>query len=400
MLHSPALIPGNADKAWVPAGTQYLDKQAHEALAPKRPPNSPQGNKCPSPASSRRCRSPTHTSRHGKVGAGTLTRPPWDTWGSPEQTSRAEGSTPCQSPSRAALKKMTASWSPGRKGFVKPELAEAEENRYSHSQNSNAEASLRSGKAGKKKSSPKKAPARAKFSKQANKAGEAVKSGNGGSIWAGSLAGPQTSFLQPILHLQQCNMSPDDGDTHHDEQPEGDAQLKQNASKKKRSKGSRHARTHSHQSQGAGKQDSAQGEALSQNTSPRVYTLDQSPRGSYVSPLRASPRRALSSRLGSSLVLQASLHHHIPASIRSLQFPPKGGGPQLGTQHLNVKSLGTHSSQLNAESSQDCSLLTDSSGASSQYSEESDREAEEEQRWIAQSTQAESGKPLPQGQCN
>ena len=285
---------------------------------------------------------------------------------------------------------------------MKPELAEAEENRYSHSQNSNAEASKRSGKAAKKKSSPKKAPARAKSSKQANKAGEPVKSGNGGSIWAGSLAGPQTSFLQPILHSQQSNMSPNDDDAHHDGQPEGDAQLKQNASKKKRSKGSRHARTHSHQSQGAGKQDPAQlaGKAVSQNTSPRVYTLDQSPRGSYVSPLRASPRRALSGRLGPSLALQAPLHHHIPASMRSLQFPPKGGGPQLGTQHSNVKSPGTHSSQLNAESSQDCSLLTDSSGASSQYSEESDRQAEEEQSWIAQSTQAESGKPLPQGQCN
>ncbi|KAL0023216.1 hypothetical protein WJX79_004139 [Trebouxia sp. C0005] len=147
------------DKAWVPAGTHYLDKQAHEALTPKHPPNSPQGNMYSSPPSSRRHRSPNSTSRRGRAAAKSPMRPPWDTWGSPGKASRGDQSSPCQSPTRAELKKMTASWSPGRKGFVKPELAQAQENRFSRTQGSLAEAKRQTRKPRKKQSSPKKASA-------------------------------------------------------------------------------------------------------------------------------------------------------------------------------------------------------------------------------------------------
>ncbi len=398
---------GNADKAWVPAGTHYLDKQAHEALTPKHPPNSPQGNTCPSPPSSHRHRSPTSTSRQGRAAAKSPMRPPWDTWGSPGKASRGEQSSPCQSPTRAELKKMTASWSPGRKGFVKPELAQAQENRFSDTQGSLAEAKRQTSKPRKKQSYPKKAPARKEALHRSDETGKPAKTGSGASIWAGTPAGPpQPSFLQPILHSQQSNDMPDDTDTQQDREMRFDSQLQHSPAKrkKKRQGDSRRARAQRQQSRTGEEESQAEldGRSQSQNSPPKIYTLDQSPRGSYVSPFRNSPRRGLSgSHDASSLMLQSQ--QHAPRSMRSLNFPQlatqrsdqlaKGSrSSHLSTQRSQVDSL--DSSQLNAQPSESGSESSCSVSEASQCSRPSERGQEEEKSWAASSTNAESGATL------
>jgi len=398
---------GNADKAWVPAGTHYLDKQAHEALTPKHPPNSPQGNTCPSPPSSRRHRSPTSTSRQRRAAAKSPTRPPWNTWGSPGKASKGEQSSPGQSPTRAELKKMTASWSPGRKGFVKPELAQAQENRFSHTQGSLAESKRQTSKPRKKQSSPKKAPARKEALDRSDEAGKPAKTGSGASIWAGTPAGPppQPSFLQPILHSKQSSDMPDGTDTQQDRELQSDSQVQHSPAKrkKKRQGDSRHARAQRQQSQTGEEESQAEldGRAQSQNSPPKIYTLDQSPRGSYVSPFRNSPRRGLSGRHDAYLLMLQS-PQHAPRSTRSLNFP------QLATQRSDELAQGTCSSYLSSQLSQVDSLEGDSSQLNAQPSESgselscsvseasqcSELGQEEERSWAASSTKAESGATL------
>ncbi|KAL0033703.1 hypothetical protein WJX77_001675 [Trebouxia sp. C0004] len=391
------------DKAWVPAGTHYLDKQAHEALTPRHPPNSPHGNTCPAPVSSRRHRSPTSTSEQGRTAAKSLMRPPWDTWGSPGKASSGEQSSPCQSPTRAELKKMTASWSPGRKGFVKPELAQAQENRFSHTQGSHA-GKTQASKPRKKQKSPKKAPLHKEALHRSDEAGRHAKTGSGASIWAGTPAGPpQPSFLQPVLHSQQSNGMHDGTETQQDRQIQFDSQVQHSPAKrkKKRQGDSRCARAQRQQSQTGEEESQAEldGRSQSQNSPPKIYTLDQSPRGSYVSPFRSSPRRGLSGRHDPSLLMLQS-PQHAPRSMRSLNFP------QLATQRSDqlVKGprssyLSTHRSQtdslnslqLNAQPSEIGSDSSCSVSEASQCSGLSEGGQEEEMSWAASSINAESG---------
>ena len=385
---------GNADKAWVPTGHHYLDKQAHETHTAKRPPNSPQGNVSPSPASSCRHKSPRSPSRQGRTGANSPMRPPWDMWASPGKTVRSAQSSPCGSPTRAALKKMTANWSPGRKGFVKPELAEADENRFSHTHSSKAAASEQASKPRKKKSSPKKAQKEPASS--VNEVGKMTNKGCGSSIWAGTLTGPESSFLQPILH-SQSNFLP--GDTHQDRQLQPDSQPKQSPAKQKKKKQRKHARAQRHQSQGGEDQSEAEldGGSQAQVSPPRVYTLDQSPRGSYVSPLRASPRRGQSSRHDTASAMMQS-PQIAPRSMRHLNFPQLAGqcsdthsaGPH--SSHLSTQRSGADSgsSQLSAQLSEYDDDLSCSVNGATLCPEGSDCE-EEEQSWAAGSTRAESG---------
>lgn len=397
---------GNADKAWVPAGTHYLDKQAHEALTPKHPPNNPQGNTCPSPPSSCRHQSRNSTSRQSRAAAKSPVRPPWDTWGSPGKASRGEQSSPCQSPTRAELKRMTASWSPGRKGFVKPELVQAQENRFSHTQGSLAEARRQASKLRKKQSSHKKAPAHKEALYRSGEAGRPAKTGSGASIWAGTPAGPpQPSFLRPILHSQQSNDMPDGTDTQHDRQMQFDSQVQNSPAKrkKKRQGDSRRARAQRQQSRTGEEKSQAEldGRSQSQNSPPKIYTLDQSPRGSYVSPFRSSPRRGLSGRHDASLfVLQSP--QHAPRSMRSLNFPElatqcskqlaKGSrSSHLSTQRSQFDSLEGDSSQLNAQPSESGSESSCSFTEASQCSRPSEGGQEEERSWAASSMKAESG---------
>ena len=397
---------GNADKAWVPAGTHYLDKQAHEALTPKHPPNSPQGNMYSSPPSSRRHRSPNSTSRRGRAAAKSPMRPPWDTWGSPGKASRGDQSSPCQSPTRAELKKMTASWSPGRKGFVKPELAQAQENRFSRTQGSLAEAKRQTRKPRKKQSSPKKASAQKEALYQSGEAERPAKTGSGASIWAGTPAGPpQPSFLQPILHSQPSNAMPDGIDTQQDRQMRFDSQPHRSPAKRKKKRQGDSRRAHAQRQESQTGEEGSQAElderSQSQNSPPKIYTLDQSPRGSYISPLRNSPRRGVSgSRDASLLVLHSP--QHAPRSMRSLNFP------QLATQRSDQLAKGSRSSHLSTQRSQVDSLEGDSSQLSAQPSESgselscsvseasqcSQLGQEEERSWTASSIKAESGATL------
>ena len=401
---------GNADKAWVPAGTHYLDKQAHEALTPKHPPNSPQGNPCPSPPSSRRHRSPNSTSRQGRAAAKSPTRPPWDTWGSPGKASRGEQSSPCRSPTRAELKKMTASWSPGRKGFVKPELAHTWENRFSHTQDSLAEASKQTSKPRKKQSSLKKAPAQKEALHRSDEAGRPAKTGSGASIWAGTPAGPppQSAFLQPILHSQQSNDMPDGTDTQQDRDMRFDSQLQRSPAKRKKKRQGDSRRAHAQGQQPRIGEEESQaeldGRSQSQNSPPKIYTLDQSPRGSYVSPFRNSSKRGLSGRHDASLLMLQS-PQHAPSSMRTLNFPQlatqrsdqlaKGSrSAYLSSQRSQVDSLEDASLQLDAQPSESGSESSCSVSEASQCSGLSGGRQEEERSWAASSTKAESGATL------
>lgn len=402
---------GDADKAWVPAGTHYLDKQAHEALTPKHPPNSPQGNTCPSQPSSRRQRSPISTSRQGRAAAKSPTQPPWDTWGSPGKASRGEPSSPGQSPTRAELKKMTASWSPGRKGFVKAELTQSQENRFSHNQGSLAGANRHTSKPRKKKQgSSKKAAAHEKDLHRSDEAGKPAKTGSGASIWAGTPAGPpsQSSFLQPILHSQLSNAMPDGTDTQQDRELQSDSQVQRSPAKrkKKRQGDSRRARVQRQQSLTSEEESQAEldGGAQSQNSPPKVYTLDQSPRGSYVSPCRNSPKRGLSGHHDASLLMLQS-PQHAPSSMRSLNFPQlatqrsdqlaKGSlSSYLSSQRSQVDFLEGGSSQLNAQPSESGSESSCSATEASQCSGASEAGQEEERSWVASSTKDESGATL------
>ncbi len=305
---------------------------------------------------------------------------------------------------------MTASWSPGRKGFVKPELARTQENRFSHTQGSLAEARRQTSKPRKKKqSSPKKAPARKEAFHRSDEAGKPAKTGSGASIWAGTPAGPpQPSFLQPILHSQQSSDTPDGTDTQQDRELQSDSQLQRSPAKrkKKRQGDSRCAHAQRQQSH-TGEEDSQaelDGRAQSQTSPPKVYTLDQSPRGSYVSPFRNSPRRGLSGRHDTSLLMLQS-PQHAPRSMRSLNFPQlatqssdqlaKGSrSSYLSSQRSQVDSLQGGSSQLNAQPSESGSESSCSVSEASQCSGASEAGQEEDRSWAASSTKAESGATL------
>ncbi len=185
-----------------------------------------------------------------------------------------------------------------------------------------------------------------------------------------------------------------------------DSQLQHSPAKrkKKRQGDSRRARAQRQQSRTGEEESQAEldGRSQSQNSPPKIYTLDQSPRGSYVSPFRNSPRRGLSgSHDASSLMLQSQ--QHAPRSMRSLNFPQlttqrsdqlaKGSrSSHLSTQRSQVDSL--DSSQLNAQPSESGSESSCSVSEASQCSRPSERGQEEEKSWAASSTNAESGATL------
>ena len=333
-LTSPHACFGNADKAWVPTGTHYLDKQAHEALTPKRPPNSPQGNKCLSSAM-RRHRSPGQ----GRAAATSPARPAWDS--SPSKAARAAGSSLGASPTRAQLKKMTASWSPGRKGFVKPDLALNRENGFSQAYK-HADTMTKHSSKLKKKGSPRKARPAGVSGHATLAAPNPPKTSSSGSIWEGKLAGP-SSFLQPILHSCSSNMlsiAPGDHEQHDSPEP---------VKKKNRpssSRGNRHAQKASGQLQSD--DGTSNTETHAQNSPPKVFTLGQSPRGCYVSPLKGSCRQALSGRLA---LQSMSPHRASSAPAHSPPSPPHSS--QLMPQCSVAYSA--HSSRLSLQDSDVCS---------------------------------------------
>ena len=301
----------------------FLDKQAHEALTPRRPPNSPQGNKCPSPGT-RRQKSPAQ----GRAAATSPARPAWDS--SPSKAVRVAPCSPGASPSRAQLKKLTASWSPGCKGFVKPELAQNRDNGFSQaskradSKSTKHAKQLRNKGSPKKKGSPSKShspgmPARTTL--QTSKPG---KTSSGGSIWEGKLAGP-SSFLQPIFHSQSINTLPEQSQSPGDHEKDNSSEPVKKENRPNSSRGKRHAHKHKRQSESDDGTGSSEGSA--QNSPPKVITLGQSPRGSYVSPLKGSSRRALPDRLA----LQ-SVSPHRASSAPAQSSPSLAESSHLGPQ--------------------------------------------------------------------
>ena len=374
-LTSPFASVGIADKAWVPTGTHFLDKQAHEALAPKRPPNSPQGNNCPSPAT-RHQRSPAE----GRAAATSAARPAWDD--SPSKAPRAVGSSPGASPTWAQLKKMTSSWSPGRKGFVKPELAQNKDNRFPQTHKHADMRSKRNSKMRKKASQkPYSSGVPANTTQDAAKL---AKHSSGGSIWEGKLAGP-SSFLQPILHSQSSNAQPESQDDHK-QTPTPTKKKNRPSSRKVK----QHAHMHRHQSKDDDDDVSYTG-SHAHNSPPKVFSLGQSPRGSYVSPLRDSSRRALSVRHDSALLaLQASPHRASSAPAPSPHSATESS--RLSCQPSAGYSARAHSSELSTRDSgvADCTSSEAKSEPGSDLSDDLGSEGSKVQSWDSKSLHTES----------
>ncbi|KAL3137484.1 hypothetical protein ABBQ38_004773 [Trebouxia sp. C0009 RCD-2024] len=355
------------DKAWVPTGAHFLDKQAHEALTPKRPPNSPQGNRCPSPAARRQ-------QHEGRAAATSPSRPAWDS-----SPSRAAGHSPEPSPSRAQLKKMTASWSPGRKGFVKPDLAQSGDNRFSQS-NKRAETKSKHPSKLRKKRSPSKARTPDAPASSRQEAPKPARTSSGGSLWEGKLAGP-SSFLQPILHSQSSNTVPDSNEPQDDHTQQSPESTKKTKKKKPSSGGKRHARMHSQQS--VPNEDLSDSGSHAQNSPPQVITLGQSPRGSYVSPLKGSSGRALPGRLDSPLLVLQSPRRASSASVQSPDSSHGAASSQLRPRPSAGCSPSTHSSELSLQDSDvvDCSCSEASSELESSMSDDLGSEGSKVQKW-------------------
>ena len=316
----------------MPTGMHFLDKQAHEASTPKRPPNSPQGNKCFLPAK-RHQRSPGQS----RAAATSPARPAWDS--SPSKAVRAAGSSPGTSPTRTQLKKVTASWSPGRKGFVKPELAQNRENGFSNT-HKHADSRRKHNSKLKNKGSPRKASSAGDPASATLSAPKPAKSGSGGSIWEGKLAGP-SSFLQPIVNSQLSNTSPDLCQSQGDHEQQSPV-----PAKKKTRPSSIRGKRHAHKPGGLSEPDDGtngtQGHA--QNSPPKVYTLCQSPRGSYVSPLKGSSRRALSGRLAlrsmSPQLASSAPTQSPPSSAQRSQLRPQSSvGYSAHSSRLSIQDL-------------------------------------------------------------
>ena len=270
-------------------------------------------------------------------------RPAWDS--SPSKAARAAGSSPGASPTRAQLKKMTASWSPGRQGFVKPELAQNRDNEFSQARK-HADTRTKHSRKVKKEGLPRKARLAGVPDNIMLAAPTPAKTSSGGSIWEGKLAGP-SSFLQPILHSQPSNMTDvkqllGDLDQHDSPKP----------AMKRNRPGSSRSNWHAHKHKGQSESDDCTNgmEVHVQNSSPKVFTLGQSPRGSYVSPLKGSSRQALSDRLA----LQSVSPHGASSAVA--KSPPS---PARRSQLNSQCSLGysTHSSRLSMQESAiaDCS---------------------------------------------
>ena len=216
-----------------------------------------------------------------------------------------------------------------------------------------------------------------------------AKVGSGGSIWEGTLAGPP-SFLQPILHSQSSDASPQVSEAQADQQQQSPA------SSKRKSRGGhvrgrdrRHALTNGHQSQPHAAEEDDQADI--QSSPPRVITLGQSPRGSYKSPLKVSPKTASCGR-HELLVLR----HPSSASAHSPSSPTDARSSQLRPVPSAESPADVQSSQLSAQDldASDCSsaLRTD---CGSDLLDGLTSEEEEEQGRSASSLQGRKGKFWP-----
>ena len=308
-----------ADHAWVPAGSHYMDKMTHEATTPNRPPNSPQGVHAPSCSSSPKQPQSSSSRRHG-----SQHKPAWDSWGFSrlplEGSGTASGSG--QGPTRSALKNLTASWSPTRKGFVKPEIARSSDG-FSHSH--------------RRKATSKHAARRRQSPQQCSK----LKSGNRqhadkdkARTACASEGKPDMprSFLQPILHSQHSNVLPDEGHKSPTQSQQFSSAQSKNGSAKKKNGSRRKAAQHAQRAQQAVGNAEQQSKGLAA-TLPRVIATNMTQaQGSYISPLQSPRRRGAQSSWSpaacnsSFVIMPGSSHDRNPAgasdSAGSAQYSP------------------------------------------------------------------------------
>ena len=281
----------------MPAGSHYMEKMIHEANSPTKPPNSPQGVQAPSPSSSsRRPRSSSAFKRRSVQRS--LQKPAWDSWGFSKLPSEADGTCPDPGapPTRDALKALTASWLPTRKGFVKPELARSNDG-FSHSHRHKTRS--------KHANSQQRFPSRASKAKGKGQLANQDKAQTECDPAAvnDTRASVPHSFLQPILHSQSRNVLPGQkGDTDTESKQSGVAQSGKVKSKRKTKGGSRKA---AQRAQHAAVCQEEQGQRPEQ-TLPRVIATDSAQGQSrYVSPVQ-SPHRRRPQSSGSPAVCDSS----------------------------------------------------------------------------------------------
>ena len=259
-----------------------MDKMIHEANSATKPPNSPQGVQAPSPSSS--SRRPRSSSASKRCSAQrTLQKPAWDSWGFSKLPSEADGTSPDPEapPTRAALKALTASWSPTRKGFVKPELARSNDG-FSHSHRHKSHS--------KHVNSHQQSPnhvSKARLKRQQPNQDKAQTECDPAAVNDSHASVPH-SFLQPILHSQSRNVLPGQKrDTDTESKQSGVAQSEKVKSKRKTKGGSRKA---AQRAQHAAVCQEEQGQRPEQ-TLPRVIATDSAQgQGRYISPMQ-SPHR-------------------------------------------------------------------------------------------------------------
>lgn len=307
----------SADHAWVPAGSHYMDKMSHEAATPNRPPNSPQGVQAPSSSSSPKRPLSSSSRRHG-----SQQKPAWDSWGFSklplEGSGTASGSG--KRPTRSALKNLTASWSPTRKGFVKPEIARSSAG-FSHSHRRKATV--------KHAASGRQSPQQCSKLKPGNRHHADKDKARTACASKGKPDMPQ-SCMQPILHSQHSNVLPGEGLESPTQSQQFSAAQSKNGRTKKKKKGSRRkAAQHAQQAVGNAEQQSKGLEG----TLPRVIATNMTQaQGSYISPLQSHHRRGAQNSWSpaecnsSFVIMPGSSHDRNPAgasdSAGSAQYSP------------------------------------------------------------------------------
>ena len=256
-----------------------MDKMTHEATTPNRPPNSPQGVQAPSCSSSPKRPQSSSSHRHG-----SQQKPAWDSWGFSKLPLEGSGAAPGsgKGPTRSALKGLTASWSPTRIGFVKPEIARCSDG-FSRSH--------------RHKASSKPAASRHQSPQQCSK----LKSGKGqhadrdkactvsGARASSKALDMPQSFLQPILHSQHSNVLPEEGHISATQSRQSSSAPSKSGKAKKKSKNS--SRQAAQRAQHAVRDPEEQNNG-SEQVLPRVIATNLTQgQGSYVSPLQSPQRR-------------------------------------------------------------------------------------------------------------
>lgn len=299
-----------------------MEKMTHEANTPSKPPNSPQGVQIPSPPSSSQQRRSSSPHRQA-VAQKRSQKPAWDSWGFSELPSEAGTAALAlgRNPDRAALKDLTASWSPTRQGFRKPELARSDDGfSRSHRRKASLQRSPRCQLSAQHVSKSKLYREEQTHKGRMQKGKQTHK----GSTHHAPRAHPRSSscssaphsFLQPILHSQYSNVLPDDKHDSGTESKRGDSGQSEAFKPRRKAKGSRKAAQHAKHAAVTGKEQEDRSPDLAL---PRVIATNSQGQGSYISPLqspnRGQPRMNRSPAAGDSsfIIFPEAQHGRDPA---------------------------------------------------------------------------------------